>query len=1060
MAPIICFRAKIGPSRGSIPIVADTSMSSRLDARDSEIMRSDADLVGSLRRLRRTSALAGLALVLTLGLMVTACAPFGTEDERVAVEPTAAPPVVDTTEPVDSPEPADSQPPESAELAPAPEQVEVSPSDEEPGEPEPDSDRLDLGEFNDYEPADADLTHLSVDEEILIGTLDNGLTYYLRSNDTPAEGVEMRLVVNAGAILDPEGTDGVAHYLEHMLFNGTERFSKNDLIQALRSIGTDFGPDLNAYTSADETVYMFDFLLDNPEALDLAFEVLSQWLSAATLRPEDVEAERGIVLDEYRLTEESANGRITEYLNAIYYTGSIYEGMLIGGNEETNNAITEAHLREFYETWYRPDNAAVIIVGDLPVTDMERMVEQYFGSLAQPSDPIPAQPVRHAFTADFITEPFTDVVTDPDFGFVSMSIDWQLPAWPASTAGGDRLRFMEGVIAQMLDIRLDKAFQAGLMSQASEPFMALWQQARGLRLYGTNLRGPDLKQATTDYLSVLEGAAHYGFTQDELDRAALAWRTSLEATLDGAETTQSSAYASRMVSHFTSGGGIESTSDRVARLGALLDTFTVEELTAHLRWILDNAPPLVVSLGDDPANVPTAAELQAAIDAVIPVSVPETEPAIETLMVAPDPVAPTGAVELGAFEGAFEWVFGNGSTVVFVPSDLAANQVNLSAQSLGGWSLLPVGSSAIRFHATAAVAASGVGDASATQLDEYLAGTTARISPYISQFTEGFTGVASPDDLEDLFALLHLSVTEPRISEVATNEQIQSMQTRRTAADNSPGWIAPIAMWAAVYQDSPWFTLVATNEQIAATTPESLLELYEKRLGDVDDLVVVVVGDVDRETVAELATRYVGTLPSGTSDSFVDHNPGFPAGIQRITIPVAADSGETGLHIALGGNMPVTVESLVAGDVTENLINDLLDVTVREGLGETYSIGSSISPAIQTGAWEVVIQATGAADVLEESLATIIAVIEDLRANGPTETDLAQAISVARDDYQLDSNSEIVAPLLRRRHLGDAFGTPEQRLQVLGQITAADVQQFMSVVVNSGNRIEVFRTVE
>ena len=232
------------------------------------------------------------------------------------------------------------------------------------------------------------------------------------------------------------------------------------------------------------------------------------------------------------------------------------------------------------------------------------------------------------------------------------------------------------------------------------------------------------------------------------------------------------------------------------------------------------------------------------------------------------------------------------------------------------------------------------------------------------------------------------------------------------------------------------------------------------RLGDVDDLVVVVVGDADRQTVAELAASYIGTLPSGASDSFVDHNPGFPTGIQRITIPVAADSGETGLNVAFGANLPVTVESLVVGDVTENLINDLLDVTVREGLGETYSIGASITPAIQTGAWEVVIQATGAADVLEENLATIIAVIEDLGTNGPTATDLAQAISVARDDYQLDSNSEIVGPLLRRRHLGDAFGTPEQRLEALGQITAADVRQFVSVVVNSGNRIEVFRTVE
>ena len=976
------------------------------------------------------------------------------------MEPAVASEPAESAGPEVAAEPSEPEPSESGEIAPIEEPAATETDPEPVVVPAPPADRLDLGQFNRYEPSDADPTPLRVDQQVHIGTLENGLTYYLRSNDTPANTVELRLAVNAGAVLDPDGFEGVAHYLEHMLFNGTEEFSKNELIQALRSIGTDFGPDLNAYTSADETVYMFDVHLDNAEALDLAFEVLSQWLSAATLLPEDVEDERGIVLDEYRLRSESADGRIGEFLNAIYYTGSIYEGMLIGGDETTNSAISAAQLRAFYETWYRPDNAAVIVVGDLPVAEMEQKVEQYFGGLEPRSDAIPAQPERHTFSADFIAEPLTDVVTDPDFGFVSMSIDWQLPAWPPNTAGGDRLRYMEGVIAQLLGIRLENAFRAGLMSQASEPFMALWQQARGLRLYGTNLRGPDLQQATTDYLSVLEGAAHYGFTQGELDRAVTEWRTALGAQLEGAETTQSSEYADRLVSNFLTGGGIESTSDRVARLGGLLDTFTVEELTAHLRWILANAPPLVVSLGDDPANVPSASDLAAAIDAVAPLPVPEAEAPIEQLLIAPDPVSAISQADVDDFDGGYEWVFGNGASVVFVPSDLAANQVNVIAQSLGGWSLLPVGSSALRNHVTAAVAASGVGGATATQLDEYLAGTTATLNPYISQYTEGFSGSASPDDLEDLFSLLYLYVTGPQITQVSTSEQIQSMRTRRTAADNSPLWIAAIAMWDAFYQHSPWFTLVASNDQIDATTPESLLELYEMRLGDIDDLVVVVVGDTDRQTVADLASRYVGTLPAGAPDTYVDRNPGFPTGIERITVSVDADSGETGLSVVMGARTPVTARSLVVADVAENLIDDLLVVAVREELGETYAIGLSVTPQIQTGTWEVVIQASGAAGTLEQSLATTIEVIEDLAANGPTDTDLAQAISVAHTDYQLDANGEIIGPLLRRRHLGDApSGTPEQRLEILDTLTAAEIQQFVSLVFDLDNRVEVLRTV-
>ena len=1050
-----CKARAITDRETGIPIDPGAPISSRPAHGASTALR--AGLLATLSRLRRRSAGAALALALTIALATTACSPFGTDEEPVATGPTAAPQV---PEPAAPPEPKPTESLEPVEPAPAPEPVEPASAEDQPDEPEPAPGRVDLGAFNDYSPADLDPTRLGVDDEVLTGTLDNGLTYYLRSNDSPAETVEMRLVINAGGVLDPEGFEGTAHYLEHMLFNGTERFSRNDLIQALRDIGADIGPDLNAYTSADETVYRLEFLLDNPEALDLAFEVLSQWLSAATLEPADVDAERGIVLDEYRLRNESANGRISEFLNAIYYTGSIYDGMLLGGDEETNAAITAAQLREFYETWYRPDNAAVIVVGDLPAAEMLRKVKQYFGGLERPADPLSAQPERHAFTAEFIDEPLTDIVTDPDFGYISMSIDWQIPAWPAGTAGGDRLRYMESVIERMLDIRLTSAFQAGLMSQASEPNMVLWQQARGLRLYGTNIRGPDLQQATTDFLSVLDGAAHYGFTASELEQAVVGARTELAAVLEGSETIQSSDYADRFVANFVRGESNESTADRVARLGALLDTFTVEETTAHLRWVLANAPPLVVSLGDDPANVPDAPELQAAIEAVVPLAAPESEAPIETLLTAPDPIAATSLGALDIFDGAYEWVFANGASVVFVPSDLAANEVSVVAQGLGGWSLLPVGSSAVRNHAVAAVAASGVGEASATQLDEYLAATTARLSPYISQFTEGFTGSASPDDLEDLFALLHLYVTEPRITQVATNEQIQSMQTRRTTADNSPLWIAPLAMWAAFYQDSPWFSFVATEEQIAATTPDSLFELYEMRLGDVDDLVVAVVGDVDRATVAELAARYIATLPAGDPDTFVDHNPGFPGGIQRITIPVAADSGESGLSLAFGASLPVSLESLVIGDVAQNLIDDLLFSTVREELGETYSVGISVAPAVQSGRWEIVIEASGSSDILEGSLATILAVIEDLIVNGPTATDLEQAVAVVRNDYQLDGNGEILGPLLRRRHLGAAPGAPDQQLDALDRITAADIQQFVALALDLDNRIEVFRSAE
>ena len=399
--------------------------------------------------------------------------------------------------------------------------------------------------------------------------------------------------------------------------------------------------------------------------------------------------------------------------------------------------------------------------------------------------------------------------------------------------------------------------------------------------------------------------------------------------------------------------------------------------------------------------------------------------------------------------------------VVFAPSDIAAGEVNVLAEGLGGWSTLSQGDSALVRHAVGAVASSGVGNASATQLDEYLANTTARVIPFIGEFSEGFSGATGSDDLEALFTLMHLYITAPRITDVAVNEQVQAMATRLANAETFPQWISELALHEALYQDSPWYQFIATQAQIDATTTTSLLGLYEARLSDVDDLVVAVVGDIDRATVADLAARYIGTLPSGDSDTFENHRPGFPSGVRRITIAVDADAGASGFDLMFGAEAPITTESSVIADVTAAVINDLLTVRVREELGDAYAVGASVSPNDAVGTWEARIYSTGASEGLEAGRAEVIELLTELIADGPTERDLAQALAVVRDNYVLESNSLIINPLLRRHHLDDAdVGTPAQRRQALNEVTADDVQQYAAALFHLDNRIEVFRTAE
>ena len=996
-----------------------------------------------------------LSLLFASCLLAVACAP-DSPDARSDAD--------------DMPEMADSEHPESDADEPealAPEQdtdADTAPDDDVTEEAEPAVELdppADLGAFNDYDPSDPDATLLPVDGEVLIGQLDNGFRYYLRSNDSPGDSVIVYLAVDAGGLVDPPEARGAAHFLEHMLFNGTEEYSKNVLDQVLRDIGTEFGADLNAYTSADETVYILDFQLDDPTALDLAFSVLSQWASAATLLASDVSDERGIVIDEYRLRDESAAGRIGGAIDELYYLGNVYEGLQIGGNEESNGNVTPEQLREYYDTWYRPDNMAVVVVGDFEVSEVEARVVESFADFAPRSSELADQPERHAFTAHFATEPLADVATHPDHGSIYVSLDWQLPAWPSGTVGGERLRFAEEVIVRMLDVRLDAAFQAGLLAQTTEPHLATFSAARALRFIGTNYQGPDLAAATTDYISVVEGAARWGFTQSELDQVAEAVRTSFDFQLQSEATTQDVEYASDYLGHFLNASDISPVSDRVARQRALLETFTVSELTAHLRWLLDLAAPILVSIGPDPADVPTADELVAAVEAVVPLAAPAPEDSVETLLRPPPAVAPTSESALDLFEDAYEWEFPNGTTVVFVPSDIAAGEVNVIAEGRGGWSTLSPGDSAVARHAVAAVVASGLGPASATQLDEFLATTTARVSPFIAEFSEGFSGATGADDLETLFSMLHLYITEPRMTDVALGEQVQAMESRLANSETIPQWISELALLDALYQGSEWHQFVASREQIDATTTSSLLGLYDARLANVDDLMVVVVGDIDRDTVKNLAARYIGSLPQGVSDTFVNRQPPFPSGVQRIDIAVDADAGASGFDIVFGAELPITVESIVVADVAESILDDLLVGGVREQLGDAYSVSPSISANEATGTWSSRITSTGASEGLEQGHARILEIITELIADGPTERDLQQAISVLQDNYVLESNSLILNPLLARLHLDDEnVGTPAQRRAALQQVTAADVRQHIALFFDLDNRIEVFRSAE
>ena len=434
-----------------------------------------------------------------------------------------------------------------------------------------------------------------------------------------------------------------------------------------------------------------------------------------------------------------------------------------------------------------------------------------------------------------------------------------------------------------------------------------------------------------------------------------------------------------------------------------------------------------------------------------------TESRIDVLLPTLDPVPPIRENAVSLFAGAYEWEFPNGTLVVFVPSDIEPGRVELSTQSMGGWSQLPVGSAGLAHAITNAVSQSVMMHFYGWEF-EVNSFTTARVRPYLDELTESFSGHADADELDDLLALMHLHITDPRVSEFAAGEQVQLLHEHRDNYENKPHWAAKPDTDNVRYQDSPWYRVILTRQEIAAVTADRLLELYEARFSDVDDLMVVIVGDIDRPTVAVLAARYIGTLPVGEPDRYVNHDPGFPQGVQRIAIPIDPDDPSRPLlHMRFDSEVPVTARAMVIADLMSAALDRVLEDAVREELGEAYTVGASLWPVVEVGKWDTSIGANVPSESLELANSTIIETMADLEVNEIAASYLARARSTLRDRYQLSINSEIIEPLLRRRFLDDALvGTPEQRLAILDDITAADLQHYLPLFFDLDNRIELF----
>ena len=878
--------------------------------------------------------------------------------------------------------------------------------------------------------------------------LDNGLHVFIRPNNRPGQQAEMRLAIRAGSAKEQPDQDGVAHFLEHMLFNGTTKYPANKLIDTLRGFGMQFGADVNAYTSYDETVYQLTVPLTDAGNLATGIDVLAQWLGQATIDPAQVASERGVVLDEWRQRDQTFSGRVSAVAENLYLAASPYAGRAPIGNETAINAMTAEPVRRFYDDWYRPSNASIIVVGDIDVDEVEKLIRSGFEGM---QDRAP-EPKPISLTVGPFATPQAVVVLDPDtqVGYAEIALPSTQPAPTDPTIDHIRALIVDGMATDMISTRLSNDVRRGGVAfvEAGTSDNSFVRALSAPSVYvSSDVAG--LHDSIDSLLAEIERARRDGFDQSEFDRALRQLRAGADAQLDQAQTQGDSVFADAYVEHFLGGDAIPDADTEHRVLTSIYDGLSVAEVSQAFaeRWAA-STPYLLVTAPDAMESPPTADSLLASLAQLksreITARVFDSAVA-KQLMAPPEPVMETDVAQLdsGTFLAPRQLTFANGAVVVINKTDIVDGTVAFDSWSPGGTSVLSGDDVWAAFAASVVVPQSQLGELDAVQASELLASSTAEFSDNISLTGETIYGSSSSDDLEDVFQLVHLLMTDPHADQAALDQWATGIKPYVDDPTQDPDLAGATALAQARYGDDPHFASLPTAAELAALTPARLEQVFHERFSNANDWVFAFSGDLDVDVVTNLARRYIGTLPgTEAQETWMDVQPDAPA--SPVSKDVRAGTGEKGtLTVLYTGDSTDPQRDLVLSDLLTSVINHRLTDVVREQLGASYSPSATTSASLEPDPLlETFVQVSGDPTKLNELSTVTRDLMTAIATDGPTEQEFSDAVTEIQRQYDLYSNDEIATALLNAARAEPQFQWYNDRSATLAAITRKDVSDF------------------
>jgi zinc protease len=784
---------------------------------------------------------------------------------------------------------------------------------------------------------------IPVDPKVKIGKLENGLIYYIRKNSKPEKRVELRLAVNAGSILEDETQLGLAHFTEHMAFNGSKHFPKNELVKYLQSIGMRFGGDLNAYTSFDETVYRLTVPTDNDEQFNNGLLVLADWANGLLLEGKEIDAERGVIIEEWR-TGLGAQDRMQKKWLPVLFSNSRYANRIPIGTLENLKAFKHETLRKFYYDWYRPDLQAVIVVGDIDVDATEAKIKELFGSFKNPEN----APERAVYSIGENKDPLVVQATDKEATHTIIMTVRKHNGIKMNTLNDLRNQFMIDLFNAMLNERYEEYRQ-----DTASPFISAFGEYGDLVGKVDAFMGQVItkeNRMNESFMVLLreeERVKQHGFLPTELERAKEEYLSILEKRSNEASKTNSSNFASEYVNHFLYQEAIPGAKIMHTQAKKLLEDIKVEEINELAKKLITDENMVVVIMGPEQEGVHIMTEAEAK-DILLKKEYKEVTPYVDKFKEEPllDKELEGGTLvsklEL-AEVNATEYTLKNGVKVVVKVTDFKDDEILMRAMSPGGSSLLSDEDFPASMFATTVLGRSGLGAFDKVELEKKLKGKYVGINPVISDLYEGFMGTSTPKDIETLLQLIYLYFDSPRIDENMCNLVVSEIKNQIKFLASNPQIIFIDTLLKVAYQNDIRQTQIPDEKFMDAITYEKVKNVYMDRFADASDFVFTFVGNIDEKTFLPLVEKYLGNLPStGRVETYKDVNKPFISETKSVT--VRAGMEEQGLlAIVFEEKMNWDIKNVLSFDIFAEVVDMLLIEEIREKMGGAYSPSVELS---------------------------------------------------------------------------------------------------------------------